>query len=309
MLRSTSAILLSSLVSAGALSCSVYSAPACQVGSDCASGICDADGTCGAAPTGSSSGSGTASSSTSSGGTGTGGSAGCSTGGSTVMITRQQVPLQPGLHANFLAAENATVSTAGTMNTDGSRTWDLSVTFSGDHAEAVDTLALPGQWFGGDFTGDSYAARLADSSTLLGVFLLTDTAIELVGVASPTSGSTQTELHYAPAVTVLSFPLQMGSTWSTNATVTGEADGVTVLYSEGYQSQVDAYGTLKTPYATFPVLRVNTLLTRVVGALVTTTRTYAFVTACFGNVANIVSNTDEPTVEFTTAAEVTRLEP
>ena len=57
------------------------------------------------------------------------------------------------------------------------------------------------------------------------------------------------------------------------------------------------------------MLRVNTLLTRVVGALVTTTRTYSFVTDCFGNVASIVSNTDDPTVEFTTAAEVSRLAP
>ena len=57
------------------------------------------------------------------------------------------------------------------------------------------------------------------------------------------------------------------------------------------------------------MLRVNTLLTRVLGGLTTTTRTYSFVTGCFGNVANIVSNTDELTVDFTTAAVVSRLAP
>ena len=312
MLRSFSPLLLSSAVlAAGALSCSVYTPPMCHVGADCASGVCNADGTC-AASTGSGSGTGTGTgggSTGTGGGTGTGGSGICMPNGDGV-ITRQEVPLQAGLHANFRAAENAGVSTAGTMSPDGSRTWDLSVTFSGDHAEDVETLSLSTQWFGKDFAGASYAARLSDTSDLLGVFQLTDSALELVGVASPMPGSTQTELHYSPPVTVLAFPLQMGAAWSTTlTTVTGQAQGVTVFYNEGYQSSVDAHGTLKTPYATFPVLRVNTLLTRNVGGLVTTTRTYAFVTDCFGNVANLVSNQDEPAVEFTTAAEVTRLAP
>ena len=226
------------------------------------------------------------------------------------VITRQLMPIQPGLHANFRAAENvASVSTAGTMNPDGSRTWDLSVPFSGDHDEHVQTLDLSAQWFGKDFPGASYAARLSDSSDLLGVFTLTATALQLVGVASPTSGASQTEIRYAPAVTVVAFPIQMGATWSTASMITGTAQGLPVVYTETYQSSVDAHGSLKTPYATFEVLRVNTLLTRVVGGLVTTTRTYGFVTDCFGNVANIVSNTDELAAEFTTAAEVSRLAP
>jgi hypothetical protein len=195
------------------------------------------------------------------------------------------------------------------MNSDGSRTWDLTPPLSGDHAEPVDTLALGAQWFGKDFASASYAARLSDSSDLLGVFLITDTDLELVGVASPMTGAMQTELHYAPPVVVLQFPIQMNGTWTTTSTVTGQAEGVAVLYTETYQSAVDARGTLKTPYATFDVLRVDTLLTRVVGALVTTTRTFSFVTECFGSVASIASNTDELVQEFTTAAVVSRLAP
>ncbi len=225
------------------------------------------------------------------------------------VITRQQVPLQAGLHATFLVAENAGVSTAGTMNPDGSRTWDLSVPFSGDHDEAVDTLPLSGQWFGASYPGASYAAVLSDTSDLLGVFALTDAALQLAGVASPATDTQQTALHYAPSVTVLAFPLQANATWTTTSMVTGQAEGIPVVYTETYQSVVDAYGTLKTPYAAFPVLRVNTLLTRVVGVLVTTVRTYSFVTPCFGNVASIVSNQDELVEEFTTAAEVSRLTP
>jgi hypothetical protein len=302
MLFRTASLLLASLAS---LSCSVYGAPVCRVGADCASGVCNADGTCAG---GSSGGTGGGATTGSSGTTGTGGAQGCMPDDDGI-VTRQEVPLQPGLHANFRAAENAGVSTAGTMNPDGSRTWDLTVTFSGDHAELVQTLPLSGQWFGKDFAGASYAARLADSSDLLGVFTLTAGALELSGVASPQQGSMQTELHYDPPVVVLAFPINAGATWNTTSMVTGQAQGVTVIYTETYQSSVDAHGLLKTPYADFQALRVNTLLTRVVSAVVTTTRTYSFVTDCFGNVANIVSNTDELAVEFTTAAEVTRLAP
>jgi len=287
--------------------CAVYDMPVCKTGADCANGVCLADGTC--APAGSSSsGAGSGGSTASTGSAGTGASEVCSPTSQSV-ITRQEVPLQAGLHATFRVAEKAAVPTAGTMNADGSRTWDLSVTFSGDHDEALDTLPLSSQWFGAAYPGATYAAKLSDTSDLLGVFSLTDDALELVGVASPTSGSGATQLSYDPPVTVLSFPLQEGGKWSTTSNVTGQAEGVPVVYTETYQSSVDAHGTLKTPYATFPVLRVNTLLTRVVGTLVTTTRTDSFVTACFGNVASIVSNTDEVAAEFSNAAEVSRLAP
>ncbi len=299
MLHRTAALLLLPLAT---FACAVYSPPVCHVGADCASGVCDADGTCGAGAASGTGGSTTESSSSA------GGSGVCQPNHDGV-ITRQEVPLQPGLHANFRAAEDAGVDTAGTLNADGSSTWDLSVAYSGDHAELVETLPLAAQWFGKDFAGASYAARLSDSSDLLGVFTLTDTALELTGVASPTAGSQQTELHYSPVVTVLAFPMAANDTWTSTSSVSGTAEGITVIYSENYQSSIDGHGTLKTPYADFPVLRIDTELTRVVGALVTTTRTFAFVTECFGNVGNIVSNTDELTVDFTTAAEVSRLAP
>lgn len=307
-------VVLSLAVSTGGPACSVYADPACRVGADCASGVCASSGVCEPIASGSG-GTGGSGTTTGSSGTTTGSSGSTGTGAATCspkhngVITRNEVPLAPGLHATFRAAESVGVDTAGTVNPDGSHAWDLSVTYSGDHAEVVDTLALGTQWFGKDFPGASYAAVLSDTSNLLGIFTLSQTALTLVGVASPTSSSTQTELHYSPGVTVLAFPLQANATWSTTSTVTGTDAGLTVFYSETYQSSVDASGSLKTPFAVFDVLRVNTLLTRVVGGLVTTTRTFSFVTECFGSVASIVSNTDELTVEFTTAAEVSRLSP
>ena len=50
-------------------------------------------------------------------------------------------------------------------------------------------------------------------------------------------------------------------------------------------------------------------LTRTVGALITTRRTFGFVSECYGTVATIVSKDYEAGAEFTTAAELWRLTP
>ena len=126
---------------------------------------------------------------------------------------------------------------------------------------------------------------------------------------SPQEGFDKTELTYSPPVVVLAFPVTEGNSFSTDATVTGTALGIPVFYSELYQSNVDAHGTMKTPYGDFDVLRIGVSLTRTVGALVTEVRSYLFTAECFGTVASIRSNDNEAGSEFTTAAEVRRLTP
>jgi hypothetical protein len=179
----------------------------------------------------------------------------------------------------------------------------------GDHDALVETLAPEGQWWAPRFPGATYAARLTDDSDLLGVFEVTDTALLLRGVVSPADGAGRTELTYDPAVEVLRFPLRSAATWTTTSTVSGVASGVPGAYTERYDSQVDASGELITPFATFPVLRVRVVLTRTVGLVVTTVRTFAFVTECFGTVASVRSRDNETSSEFTRAAEARRLAP
>lgn len=305
-----------------AAACSAGSETFCQVGSDCPSGVCEANGTCrpaqgtggGGSGGGSVSSSSTSSSSTSSSSTST--SSSSSSSGSNVCspnhdgaIDRAEVPLAAGLQATFQVASNVMVSTAGVTQMDGSRTWDLSGNLTGDHKTIVETLPLTGAWYEADFAGATYVSRLSDSQDLLGVFELTQTELLLRGVVSPAPGVTQTKLTYNPPVTVLSFPLTEGKTFMTTSTVSGQASGVAVLYTETYASSVDAHGTLKTPFGDFPVLRIRVDLTRLVGALVTTTRTYLFSAECFGTVASIVSQTNELSAEFTNASEVSRISP
>lgn len=297
----------------------------CKVGADCASGICNADGTCepesssttsdggtGGSGAGSSSGGGGTGGTTSNGGTGgtggDGGSGACPANQDGT-ITAEEVPLGPGFSAKFKVSGDATFDTTGDEQADGTRIWDFAAMLSGDHTVLAETLPLDGAWYENDFAGATYATRLSDGADLLGVFEIASDALLLRGVVSPEDGFTATNLSYDPPVPVLTFPMKKGDTWETTSTVTGLASGVFSAYTETYVSEVDATGEAITPFATFPVLRVNTELTRIVGALVTTTRTQAFVTECFGSVATVVSQTNELGAEFTDASEVRRLAP
>jgi hypothetical protein len=290
----------------------------CRVGADCASGVCLGNGTCAQSDDGDY---GRDEDSLPDVPDGTDDTPveddgaedeaetiGCSPNGDGV-IARDEVPLRAGLRATFLIGLDATVDLAGAANPDGSRTWDLSGALAGDHTELVELQALTGAWFAPVFAGATYAARLSDTEELLGVFEVTPDALLLRGVVSPAGGLTRTELSYDPPVTVLAFPIALDGTWTTTSTVTGLALGVASFYTESYESQVDAGGTLRTPYGDFDVLRVRVRMVRTVGVVPTVTRSFLFVAECFGTVAAATSQPNEPNVEFTDAAEVRRLTP
>jgi hypothetical protein len=295
--------------------CSDDASRECRVGADCASGICTAEGVCAAA---SSSGGQT----TPDGGavaepdapgpdggiTSEAGLPGC-TPNHDGLIARDEVPIQAGLRATYRVAEDVDVTTAGAPRADGSRRWDYSIALPNDASLLVETLPLTGKWYQPKYSGASYAARLRASSDLVGVFETAPGSLALRGVVSPADGLYRTELAYEPSVAVLAFPLKSGAAWTSDTTVSGVASGVPVTYSEKYESQVDAHGELVTPLGTFNVLRVRVLLTRTVGFSVTTVRTFAFVTECYGTVATITSRDNEGDVEFTRALEIRRIAP
>src|SRR5258706_6134160 len=160
---------------------------------------------------------------------------------------------------------------------------------SGDHGMVIETRPLTGAWYAPDFMTATYSSRLSDAATQLGVFQVSGDALLLQGVVSPDDGGTRTELTYDPPAKVLSFPISLSSTWTSDSSITGTGMGVPVLYSERYESQVDAQGELVTPFGSFAVLRIQVLLTRTVGFAVTTVRSFIYVTECFGVVATITS--------------------
>ncbi|MBI2892427.1 MAG: hypothetical protein HYY06_02680 [Deltaproteobacteria bacterium] len=299
--------------------CGDSSSTECRYGAECASGACNADGTCvpvdeDAGIDGSHAlddgGEGDAQSDaglTDGGGRDDGGDPALCQPDGNGRIDRSEVPLAAGLRASFEVAFDAAVSMAGTADGEGRR-WDLSGALEGDHLSLVETRSLEGTWFGPDFSGATYAARLSDTEDELGVFEVTGDALLLRGVVSPEDGFGRTEIAYEPPVTVLSFPFERGDSWTTESTASDVLVGIPVA-TERYDVQVDANGTVAVPYGEFPVLRIRVDLTRTVGFSATTIRTFLFVSECFGTVASVVSFEDEDEVEFTRAAEASRLAP
>lgn len=271
----------------------------CDVPTDCPSGYCRADHTC--APV----------DEADAGVDGTGGldaALGCQPDHDGT-VTRAELPMMAGQTARFRIATDATVNTAGQQGGGGARTWTLAAGLPGDRDVATTLLAPTGTWWAASFPTASYAARLSIDSELLGVMRLDGSGLALLGVVSPEAGLTRTELTYDPPVPLLPTPLGPSASWSTTATVSGLALGVASFYSERYQARVDAVGTLTTPFGEFPVRRIATDLTRTVGAVITTKRTFGFVAECYGTVATITSQDYESGAEFTDAAEVWRLTP
>ncbi len=224
------------------------------------------------------------------------------------VITRTEMPMKVGDRGTFLTALDLTWDTTGTVNGQGQRFWDLSGTLPGDRSTLFELRPVDIYWFASDFPSATYVARLSEASELLGVFELTDETLLLLGVASPERTLTYTRVTYSPPVRILQFPLEEGSTWTSAATISGTFNGIIVYYSETYISKVDAKGVLDTPYGTFQqVLRVSTDLTKTVGLMTTKTRTFAFVTECFGTVASVASKSSPPAGEFTAVEELRRL--
>lgn len=306
---------LLALAVAASAACSSEPARECVVGADCASGQCTAEGTCvrGAPSPGADGGADAAvdANGAADAAADAGGDAsplpGCSPNKDGV-ITAAEVPLKAGLRATFRVGTSETIDTAGTPQAGG-RAWDFTAALASDRSVLVETLPLAGKWFESKFQGATYAVQLRASSAELGVFEVSPAGVLLRGVVTPEGGVFRTEVTHAPPPPMLSFPLTVGKTWSEDASVSGLVNGVITPYAEKYSFEVDQKGTLKTPLGTFDVLRVRALLERTIGLLTTRVRSFAFVSECYGTVASVTSTDDEPSVEFTRAAEIRRISP
>jgi len=229
------------------------------------------------------------------------------------IIEREEVPLRAGLQATFRVAHGVEVDTSGTTK-DGTREWNFSGDYSGDRAEIIELQPVEGKWFASDYPEADYAMQLAGDSEELGVFRTTDSALQLLGVVSPEDGARTTNISYDPPVSVLEFPLQKGATWQTETEATGTHETwspfTPITYDETYTNEVDARGTVQTPYGTLEnVLRVRTKLERSGssgGVSFGTIRTFSFVAECFGTIVTIRSEEGESEKEFDEAAELRR---
>jgi hypothetical protein len=323
MLHRTIALSVGALVVLAGAACS-SSNPECHVGADCASGACDSSGQCvPVTSSGSEAGWGGFEAAVEAAvdagveaSPGDDASSGCVPDDSGV-ITRAEVPMLAGVHGTFaITTTTVTMDTAGTAQPDGTTDWDFSAALAGDQTVIITTNAPQGQWFSSQFTSATYTSTLSETQSLLGVYQATAASLLLQGVVTPTNGSGEYDLSYSPSAEILALPMQMGTTWTSTSTVTGTADGIPdSTYTEKYASVVDAHGTLKVPYGSFQVLRVQTTLTRTIALTdIETTQTMTFIAPCFGPVARLTSKTTTypepvPGNAFTSVVEAWRLSP
>lgn len=308
--------------------CSGESEAPCRVAADCASGVCNSDGTCAAvadtrdgvgdgddAPDASDTADGndadsatpvdTTSPSDSDTRPDTDVSGVCAPNGDGT-IERAEVPIAPGLQATFAIATDVAFDTRGTVG--ATPRWDMSA-FAGDTKVLVETLDPAPMWFGVDYPSATYATKLAADSELIGVFEAKPDGLYLLGVVSPEDGFTRTQLTYDPPARLLAYPMTKGKTWTSTSSVSGVTSGIATFATETYEGSIDADGTLKTPFADFATLRAIVSLERWVGVALYTEVSHLWVTECFGTVATVRSKGYATGPELSEAAELRRLSP
>lgn len=226
------------------------------------------------------------------------------------VIDRSEMAFVPNVAVRYRINPTGTlarVTPNGSLRQDGSNAWDFT-----DRSGEILTITLRAasqQWFASSFTDAQYAAPIDPRAPELGVYRVTDSAVQLLGVAGPTQQD-DTLVHYASPVDILRFPLSLGTTWmAETTTLDGRVSGTPVASRDRYTVTVDARGEVRLPELTFPdVLRLKVELSQSFPAGPGRRRLqYLYVTECYGEVARIVSRDDESDPSFTLAAEFRRL--
>lgn len=184
--------------------------------------------------------------------------------------------------------------------------WDLTST-AGD----VQSLVLEPVsrfWFASSFPTGDYVTTTDLASGTLGVFRITESALEILGYASRAEG--RTLLVYDRPVQSLRFPVKEGDAWVSSARVTGGTlEGQPFASMDTYRVEVAARGTAVLPYLKVQnTLRIEVQLSQALPGGVAITRVQQlFFRECFGELGRMVSPPGVSDPAFGTAAEFRRL--
>ena len=224
------------------------------------------------------------------------------------ILERTEYPSRLDLQVPFRYSEDSPIDLVGLSGTAGQE-WDFSGTVNGEEIVVVGTPSPSTFWFSEHFPDSTYVTVLSYRNSLYGIFTLTEQGLFLDGVASFEGGFTETLLSYDPPASILTFPMEVGSAWTVQSTVTGTLNGVYSYHLETQDSTVDKAGFVETPLGRFPTLRVHTETTREVGWLTYVSQSVAFTAECYGTVVTAASNMDETNPNFQTAFELLRIAP
>lgn len=232
-------------------------------------------------------------------------------------IDASEMPTVFGLAVSYVASPpNVTraVDLVGTGAISGTYSWDFGVSFADDVAITLTATQLGGLWFQASFPTADFVSPIDDAATTLGVYQSSSSALLLLGIASAsaTPASQKTLIVYQPPVVALQYPLSPGTHWSSTGVVTGGTlAGLPYDGQDLYDVTDDAMGALTLHDFLFDqVHRVRTTVTTQPSAgKQIVTRQVDFLGECFGQVVHVVSQTNEPDADFTTAAALRRLAP
>lgn len=226
-------------------------------------------------------------------------------------IARNELAFLVGASVLYVVNDTGTtvepVDTAGIAHLDraGERLWTFTAPVAADRRVLDEVISPVGRWWASSYSDATFATVVDRSTNLLGVYRVTETALELLGTVSSEQG--RTNLRLSPPVQILRFPLQVGETWEQTVTGAGFVNLTPLTNTNRYTTRVDARGEVRTPAGRFPALRIRTDLSQSVGLFTKTVRTYAWVSECWGVVARIISTDNESAVEFRRASEYRRL--
>ena len=210
------------------------------------------------------------------------------------------------------AGKDRTIDVAGAVDaTSGKLTWNYGVDLADDQVATIEASALSGKWYASSFGNGQFVAPFDAAGTLEAIYAQDDHGLYLLGLASKTPAPPEgkTLLVYGSPVTIFAFPITVGASWTSTATITqGTLRGEPYAGQDTYDVKDDATGELVLPDVTFTqVHRVRTKVTTVPAAGQTQTELQvSFVFECFGEVARATSKFNETNENFTTAAEVRR---
>jgi hypothetical protein len=226
--------------------------------------------------------------------------------------------LQPtlGVAANYLvnpAMTTRMVDVEGEVNGSGQLVWDWGASYANDQVAKIEASPLQGKWYAASFPGGQYVTPFDAADTIEAVYSQDDNGAYIHGIAStqqnPPGG--QTLWAYDTPVTLYQFPLKPGLSWSTSGTIrNGTVEGLPYAAVDTYQGTDDATGQLILPDFMFRQahrLRFVVTTTFAAGGNPQVTRQVSFLSECAGEVGRATSQTNEPSVNFTTAVEQRRL--
>lgn len=190
-----------------------------------------------------------------------------------------------------------------------------------DEAVFLGPDSMAGAWFEGWFPAGEFSALTDFGGAGRSIYSASTGSLMLLGVASDEAGTSV--LRYDPAVPVMPVPMQVGDAWTVEAEASGEHEGQEYPADFGlsgiasirhrYDFEVTGSSVVSLPAGDLPALLLRLHLTTeavnsLVGVFATeTVRVDLLVAECLGVVARVRSQPDEPSADFTVAAEVMRL--